>query len=221
MQSFLLVGTQDKTDTYIKSFICDKFIKSYNVYHFEGRIKIADIRELQKKITFKKDDADSVLCIFSGDITIEAQNALLKTLEEVPKNTYIIITSDKKESLLPTILSRCTIMNLGNFTVAIPQDFMEIIRKNLLSNYSVGTALLLAQECGKSDNNKENIDTLLLSLRALALQELTEGKDPRKLKKIISLTKELLRLYPLITVNNINYRLALENSFMKQFDTGL
>ena len=45
-------------------------------------------------------------------ITKEAQNALLKVLEEPPANTLIIILTLKKEFLLPTILSRCKIINL-------------------------------------------------------------------------------------------------------------
>lgn len=40
-------------------------------------------------------------------LTIEAQNSLLKILEETPLNGIIILLSEKKDVLLPTIISRC------------------------------------------------------------------------------------------------------------------
>lgn len=42
--------------------------------------------------------------------SIAAQNALLKTLEEPPENTQIIITSKFPSKLLPTIVSRCLVV---------------------------------------------------------------------------------------------------------------
>lgn len=43
----------------------------------------------------------------------QATNALLKTLEEPPKKTLIILVTDEPQNLLPTILSRCQRLNLG------------------------------------------------------------------------------------------------------------
>jgi DNA polymerase III delta prime subunit len=43
----------------------------------------------------------------------QAQNALLKTLEEPPPGTLVILTVSKKTSLLPTILSRCCMIEFG------------------------------------------------------------------------------------------------------------
>lgn len=40
-------------------------------------------------------------------MTVSAANALLKTLEEPTSNSYIILTTDRAETLLPTIISRC------------------------------------------------------------------------------------------------------------------
>ena len=43
----------------------------------------------------------------------ESQNALLKSLEEPSKNTYIIIITDRHKSLLNTIYSRCQVINVN------------------------------------------------------------------------------------------------------------
>ncbi len=44
-------------------------------------------------------------------LTVEASNALLKTLEEPPSNTYFILATTDPEKLIPTIRSRTTIVN--------------------------------------------------------------------------------------------------------------
>ena len=46
-------------------------------------------------------------------MTDDAQNALLKTLEEPPDNTTLILCADDDEQLLPTIRSRCARVRLG------------------------------------------------------------------------------------------------------------
>ncbi len=45
-------------------------------------------------------------------MTPQAQNALLKTLEEPPEYAVILILTDNVEALLPTIISRCVVLNM-------------------------------------------------------------------------------------------------------------
>lgn len=47
------------------------------------------------------------------NLTMEAQNALLKTLEEPPESAILILGASSDANLLPTILSRCQILNLA------------------------------------------------------------------------------------------------------------
>ncbi|HET6465080.1 MAG TPA: DNA polymerase III subunit delta' [Nitrospiria bacterium] len=73
------------------------------------QIKIGQIRELQDAIAFKPligsrkwfliDDADAM--------NAEAANCFLKTLEEPPDHSILILVSGRPQALLPTILSRC------------------------------------------------------------------------------------------------------------------
>lgn len=53
----------------------------------------------------------SILIDFQS-ASVEAQNALLKTLEEAPGNSMIIITVDSVDNLLPTTISRCEVLTL-------------------------------------------------------------------------------------------------------------
>lgn len=48
----------------------------------------------------------------ASNLTIEAQNALLKTIEELPKDALFILGADSDTKLLPTVVSRCQITNL-------------------------------------------------------------------------------------------------------------
>ena len=54
-----------------------------------------------------------VVIIHEGNkLTVQAQNALLKTIEEPPKGVYIILLTDSIELMLDTIKSRCQIYKL-------------------------------------------------------------------------------------------------------------
>ncbi len=75
----------------------------------ERNIKIAQVRELQRSLTFKAFEGDRrvVLLLDAECMTPPTANALLKTLEEPGKGTYFILVSDAPHRLLPTIISRC------------------------------------------------------------------------------------------------------------------
>ena len=72
-------------------------------------IKIGQIRELQRAIAFKPYEARWRVIIVDGAerMTREAANAFLKTLEEPPPWTTIILVATAEEWLPPTVLSRC------------------------------------------------------------------------------------------------------------------
>jgi DNA polymerase-3 subunit delta' len=73
-------------------------------------IRISQISDLQGKIAFSLAGERVKLVVMLKVETMDAPvaNALLKTLEEPPPNTYFLLSSDDRSALLPTILSRCT-----------------------------------------------------------------------------------------------------------------
>ena len=72
-------------------------------------IKIGQIRELQRSLAFKPYEARwRVIIVDEADrMTREASNAFLKTLEEPPQWTTIILVATAVKGLPPTVLSRC------------------------------------------------------------------------------------------------------------------
>ncbi len=72
-------------------------------------IRIEQIRQLQERLAFHALEAKTkvALLITAHAMNPPAQNALLKTLEEPPKDTVLILVSSAPDKLLPTIRSRC------------------------------------------------------------------------------------------------------------------
>ena len=82
-----------------------------NIHPDGNSIKIAQIRKLQMDIVIKPHNKYKIYTINQANsMTIEAQNALLKTLEEPPEYAIIILITNNKEALLDTIKSRCEII---------------------------------------------------------------------------------------------------------------
>src|SRR4030042_5528102 len=112
MNSYLIVSPNNKfIDDKIKSFKKSLHISEYNYMHlsYPGSIGINDIKELRKIITVKPFSAEKRLIVIREieKATTEAQNAMLKILEEPPAGNYFLLTTSKPEKLLPTIISRC------------------------------------------------------------------------------------------------------------------
>ncbi len=57
-------------------------------------------------------------------LSLAAQNALLKTLEEPPPDTYIILLSTTRDRLLPTTISRCQSVGFGTLDVATTEQII-------------------------------------------------------------------------------------------------
>ncbi len=77
----------------------------------EGKkdISIDQIRQMEIKVQVKPNEADWRMVMISqaGQMTTQAQNALLKVLEEPPPHTFFLLTAKSTRGLLSTILSRC------------------------------------------------------------------------------------------------------------------
>ncbi len=73
------------------------------------RITIDQVRELERGLQMRSlRGGRKVVVIFDADRLVEqAANAFLKTLEEPPRNSHILLVSNFPELLLETILSRC------------------------------------------------------------------------------------------------------------------
>jgi DNA polymerase-3 subunit delta' len=72
-------------------------------------IKIEQIRELQQQIAYRPVEGQwkAVIIDQADRLTAQAANCLLKTLEEPPDSTVLVLVSRGIAGMLPTVLSRC------------------------------------------------------------------------------------------------------------------
>ena len=72
-------------------------------------IKIDQVRELQKELSYRPFEAPKKACIIDGadKLNLSSGNALLKTLEEPPGDALLILIAPEPSAVLQTILSRC------------------------------------------------------------------------------------------------------------------
>lgn len=93
------------------------------------KIKIEEIRKIKEVLSLKPYEAPVNVCVIEDAhmMTVEASNALLKVLEEPPGESILILISEKKELLLPTVVSRCTEVRFHSLSIT---DTAEIISEN-------------------------------------------------------------------------------------------
>lgn len=109
-----------------------------------GTLKVDQIREARRMLTFKPYQAKYRVAIFLRfqEANDNAANALLKTLEEAPSYAVLILTADNPEQLLPTIVSRCEVLRLRPLRV-------EEVQKELENRgLEIGQAKLIAHISG-------------------------------------------------------------------------
>lgn len=84
--------------------------------------KIDDIRELQQIINTNQ----SVIISHAENLSEEAQNALLKVLEE--SETTVVLLAENEHQLLSTVVSRCFIQNLEEKPIVVQAKKIEDIK---------------------------------------------------------------------------------------------
>ena len=148
-----------------------------------GTIGVEDIRgQINGNVAIKPYSSPRKIYIMNeGEkMTVQAQNALLKTLEEPPEYTVILILTTNVEALLPTILSRCVVLNMKPVkdihvkrflmeTMQVPDYKADICVAFARGN--IGKARLLASS-EEFDHVKEEAITLLKYINDMEISEI-------------------------------------------------
>ena len=90
-------------------------------------LKIDQIREMQKEIAYKPYESKNKIYIIDGaeNMTNQAANSLLKTLEDPPSYAIIILISEELNKLLPTVISRCQNLRFSNISREKMEQFLD------------------------------------------------------------------------------------------------
>ena len=138
----------------------------------DGSLKIDQIRQLQREIALTPHEGRyRVVILRSFDqATTEASNCLLKTLEEPPPQVVLCITAPDRSSLLPTIVSRCQLLNLRPLSLGTVESALRKRwgagqeRATLLARLSggrLGWAVQAYQEPSILEHRTSHLDSLV------------------------------------------------------------
>jgi len=121
MHAYLLISQNSSFKTQI-----DDLAKKLKAKVLEFPLaKIEDVRNLNNLIRLSFDTPTLIVCPNIEKAGEEALNALLKNLEEPQENIYFALTSSSVKKVLPTILSRCQIINVHGTEYLVPSENIE------------------------------------------------------------------------------------------------
>ena len=92
------------------------------------RMGIDDVRALQQQVFQRSVESKRRFIVIVDTITTEAQNALLKILEEPPADTQFILVVPNAERLLPTVRSRLEIVDseeVNKIDESVAREFIQ------------------------------------------------------------------------------------------------
>jgi DNA polymerase-3 subunit delta' len=177
---------------------------------FKQLIRVPPMRELEREANFRPfEGAARVFIVEDADYMNDpASNALLKTLEEPPPTSHLILTTSNPTALLATIRSRCQIIRFApvaadeveKFLVEqehLPADDARLLART--AQGSIGRAL-----SGDVETYRERRETMLGVLRALTLtndraqllrsaEELAAAKDRHEYEQRLDALEILIR----------------------------
>mgnify|MGYP000871464394 FL=1 len=220
--TYLIVGQDtEKQESMVLEIISKSFGKIYSeitdIYKIpdvhilelkeKNSIGIEDVKNFQSEMKFKPFEQNQQFGIIfeSEKLTHQAQNALLKTLEESEDNTVYLLCVDNEKNLLQTIISRSQLIYLtGKQSREESIEIPNILSMNLVEQFGY------VEEVSKS---KVGSFELINNLEQYYKQILDENIINRDMKEIRRIKNNLLFLNDCrMNINaNCNKRMVLES----------
>ena len=179
------------------------------------KLLVSDSNEIVDEVFIKPTNKENKVFIIENiDLsTTEAQNKLLKVLEEPPKNVYFLISAKQADRVLPTIKSRCDKITIEK----LPLSEIEKVCKNPLACMLCEGYVGRAEELSKNSNLNEIVDfavSLVCDLKNSA-QVLRFSKHFQELKGDIDL---ILKIYSFCLEDMLKIKTEIKDyCLMKMF----
>lgn len=207
-QCYLILGTENlikkQTELLLKNHGIHPNKISPDIFTIlpaKQSISIDEIRSLKKHIFQKPVHLPAKVIIFkeAHKLTAEAQNALLKILEEPPANVIIILEAQNKENLLPTVRSRLVLI-----------DAKKQYESSQTSLYLTQTLPELLSTLPKIKNPENWLDNQVNIIHAQIVKNAKNSKTPPlallKALDMCIFTKKMI-------ASNVNSTFALANLY--------
>ncbi len=167
-----------------------------------SHISIDQIREIKKSIYQKPILSKFKFIIIKGaqNLTMEAQNALLKILEEPPVHALIFLEAFEKVSLLPTIISRVKIIRtLSEKNEEIPE-----------SDLATSDILALFDQIAQVDDPARWLDEQIVAQHDLLTRTITGARRLVPAAKISKTIEKCIEAKKMLDAN-VNPKFVLFN----------
>src|SRR3990167_9227199 len=133
-----LENRKQEIDNFLVLHIGSVTVNHPDILYFpaSSKLGIVDARKIKDHFSLKPYSAKgrTVVLEDATTLTVDAQNALLKTLEELPEEGIIILGADSDAKFLPTVLSRVQVIRLQGTVDSSQKDCAEAIEKLLTSS---------------------------------------------------------------------------------------
>ena len=162
----------------------------------EAVIKIEAIRELQRKLAFHPYEGKVKAAIIDNAdlMNLQAANSFLKTLEEPPSATILILISSNPFKLLPTLISRCQTIQFQPLT----HENIKKILKEIMTEQMIGN------------------DTL--AFRTLRSRGSVKKALAEDIENIANIRKEIVNLLETISFDRMDVVFSQAKSWASQSD---
>ncbi len=126
-------------------------------------IRVEQVRALQERLSFRALEAKHKVALLTPAHAMnpQAQNALLKTLEEPPRDTVLLLVTSAPDKLLPTIRSRCAKAPFAPLPEAVVAGLLKPLKPKLTEEQAAQAALM----SGGSLSRAVALDAEALSVR--------------------------------------------------------
>lgn len=180
MTAYLIVSPNPESQEKTLKRICQKLKLNFNPHYPDTliikpakSIGIDQIRQIKDFLSKKnwQGRGKKLVVIWEAQLmTLEAQNAFLKTLEEPPSPSVIFLLARNKSALLATIISRCHLV----FLPSLPQPPSIASGQTILPPSSLAQRLQLAQSIGQDREKTKNwLENFIFQLQ----QKLIQSED--------------------------------------------
>lgn len=209
MHAFIITGSTkaDRVKRAKEIFKKEK-ISEIITLETESKHLIQDVRFLNHRLSISATDQEKgrgVLIVEANLLTLEAANSFLKTLEDPPGKTLIVLTSPNPESVLETILSRSTQIDLGTKQIEITDEDKKsaIARLAELSQAPIAKRLEIAEKLSDRTEALEFCTKQIYAAReAMVNKKTLTTRDAVSLLENLEQTREDLEA-------NVNVKLTI------------
>lgn len=173
----------------------------------ETTLKIEDIRAMRQSLLVASPRPRLVLIPRANTLTLPAQHALLKTLEEPPATTTFVLMLPQAALLLPTIRSRCRLVRVREVSREPSKDSLGLLKEALLAPR--GLRVNLADQLAK-----DRVGALEFLAKLLhSLHTTIATSSPRQQLLLAELSRTCYQAH-LALSSNVNTTLAMREFFL-------